>query len=794
MSGSPPPASAGAPAPRERSGRAATLVATGILLSRLAGLVRQHFLARYLGLSDAADAFNAAFRIPNFLQNLFGEGVLSASFIPVYARLRASGEEDEAARVASAVLSLLAVATSVLVLLGIAATPLLIAVIAPGFSGAKRELTITLVRILFPGAGLLVLSAWCLGVLNSHRRFLISYSAPIVWNIAIIAALVWRGGRVPEFDLAIVAAWASVVGSAAQLLVQVPTVLTLLHHFNVTWDTASANVRTIVSNFLPVFVGRGVVQISGYIDAVIASLLGTGALAALTNAQALYMLPVSLFGMSVSAAELPAMSSAVGEKGEVAEYLRSRLEGGLRRIAFLVIPSAMAFLALGRHSRGRALQIGTIHAGRLGVRVEHPRRLGRGAARVDARPTLRVDVLRAARHAHSASLRDRARRAHQRARIPVRDSAPEAARHRRALGRGGAHRVRGNRGMGGVRAAAPHAERAHRAHWLAGIAGRATLALGGGRGGRSVGREGARRPATGDSARGADDRAVRRGVFWRDRCAGHSRGAHDARATRATNAGVVEAVGASSAWRRMRTLERVRGYKRSRRATTVTRYLYIVPIEPAEQIALKLPHLPESPGVYLFKDASGVVLYVGKAKRLRSRVRSYFGADPLATAKTRVLVRQIADVETIVLPTEAHALVLEANLIKEYKPRFNIALRDDKSYPYIKVTINEPFPRVYVTRRLIDDGGRYFGPYTDVGAMRRALNVVKRIFTVRSCRYDMPKEMPERACLDYHIGRCKAPVHPAPDAGRVSGDDRRGAAVSRWSRGGGDEACARANG
>ena len=194
MSGLAPPASPGAPAgagvaaPRERSGRAATLVATGILLSRIAGLVRQHFLARYLGLSDAADAFNAAFRIPNFLQNLFGEGVLSASFIPVYARLRANGDEREATRVASAVLSLLAIATSLLVLLGIIATPVLIAVIAPGFAGAKRELTITLVRILFPGAGLLVLSAWCLGVLNSHRRFLLSYSAPIVWNIAIIAA------------------------------------------------------------------------------------------------------------------------------------------------------------------------------------------------------------------------------------------------------------------------------------------------------------------------------------------------------------------------------------------------------------------------------------------------------------------------------------------------------------------------------------------------------------------------------------------------------------------------------
>jgi putative peptidoglycan lipid II flippase len=346
MSGSPRPDSAAAPA-RERSGRAATLVATGILLSRIAGLVRQHFLARYLGLSDAADAFNAAFRIPNFLQNLFGEGVLSASFIPVYARLRASGDEEEATRVASAVLSLLAIATSLLVLVGIAATPVLIAVIAPGFAGAKRDLTITLVRILFPGAGLLVLSAWCLGVLNSHRRFLLSYSAPIVWNIAIIVALVMRGGRVAEFDLAIVAAWASVIGSAAQLLVQVPTVMTLLRDFRPRWDTVSANVRTVVGNFLPVFVGRGVVQISGYIDAVIASLLGTGALAALTNAQALYMLPVSLFGMSVSAAELPAMSSAMGEKAQVAEYLRARLDGGLRRIAFLVIPSAMAFLALG---------------------------------------------------------------------------------------------------------------------------------------------------------------------------------------------------------------------------------------------------------------------------------------------------------------------------------------------------------------------------------------------------------------------------------------------------------------
>ena len=176
-----------------------------------------------------------------------------------------------------------------------------------------------------------------------------------------------------------------------------------------------------------------------------------------------------------------------------------------------------------------------------------------------------------------------------------------------------------------------------------------------------------------------------------------------------------------------------------------------------ESVASKLPHLPDGPGVYLWKAVDGKILYVGKAKKLRSRVRSYFAQDHEASPRIRHLVNQIRDLETIVVPSEAHALILEANLIKEYRPRFNIALRDDKSYPYIKVTVQEAFPRVYVTRQLQNDGARYFGPYTDVGAMRRALNVVKRIFTVRSCNYDMPREMPERPCLDYFIKRCKAP-------------------------------------
>ena len=176
-----------------------------------------------------------------------------------------------------------------------------------------------------------------------------------------------------------------------------------------------------------------------------------------------------------------------------------------------------------------------------------------------------------------------------------------------------------------------------------------------------------------------------------------------------------------------------------------------------EAVLDKVGHLPDSPGVYLWKNGEGRVLYVGKAKRLRSRVRSYVASDHRESVKTRALMQQVVDVETIVVPTEAHALILEANLIKEYKPRFNVALRDDKSYPYIKVTVQEPFPRVYVTRQLLNDGARYFGPYTDVGLMRRSLAVVKRVFTVRSCNYDLPKQRPDRPCLDYAINKCKAP-------------------------------------
>jgi putative peptidoglycan lipid II flippase len=339
-----------------RTGRSAALVAIGILCSRLTGLVRQRVFAHYFGLqTDSADAFMAAFRIPNFLQNLFGEGALSASFIPVYAALLARGERQEATRVAGAVAALLSLITSALVLVGVMLTPLLIAVIAPGFTGAKRDLTIALVRILFPGAGLLVLSAWCLGILNSHHRFLLSYTAPVLWNVAMIVTLVVWGAHTPLPDLAVILAWGSVAGSALQFAVQVPVVAGLVPDLRLRFDM-SEHVRTTVRNFVPVFVSRGVVQISAYVDALLASLLPTGAVTGLANAQLLYTLPVSLFGMSVSAAELPAMSGAVGLDAQ--DVLRDRLNNGLRRIAFFVVPSAMAFLALGDVIAAALLQTG----------------------------------------------------------------------------------------------------------------------------------------------------------------------------------------------------------------------------------------------------------------------------------------------------------------------------------------------------------------------------------------------------------------------------------------------------
>jgi putative peptidoglycan lipid II flippase len=345
----------------QRTGGGALLVASGILVSRLFGLVRERVFAHYFGSSVAAAAFKAALRIPNFLQNLFGEGVLSASFIPVYSQLLGQGDREQARRVAGSVFGILSLVTSLLVALGVWLTPVFIDVIAPGFEGEGRALVILLVRILFPMTGLLVLSAWCLGVLNSHGQFFLSYAAPVIWNGAMIAAMTLFGRSAPE-ELAVYLAWGAVAGGALQFLVQLPNVLALLGGFRPSLSLAPEGVRQVVRSFGPVVGSRGVVQISAYVDTAFASLIAERALAALAYAQTLYLIPVSLFGMSISAAELPEMARATGWGGDVSAAVRGRIETGLGRIAFFVVPSAAAFLLLGDVVGAALLQTGRFTA------------------------------------------------------------------------------------------------------------------------------------------------------------------------------------------------------------------------------------------------------------------------------------------------------------------------------------------------------------------------------------------------------------------------------------------------
>jgi len=317
------------------------------------GLVRERVFAYYLGNSDAAGAFRAALRIPNLLQNLFGEGVLSASFIPVYAKLLAEGKKEEAGRAASTVLTLLVSVTALLAVIGITFSRPLIGILAPGFHGEVRELTIRMVTIMFPGTGLLVLSAWCLGVLNSHRKFFLSYVAPVLWNLAIIAILVGIGGYYlgnrpgAQKQLVIWVAWSTVIGAALQWGVQFPQALKLNGVFAFSLKTRLEPVQKIITRFMPAVVTRGVVQLSAYIDQVLASYLGPASVAAMAYAQTIYTLPVSLFGMAISSAALTEMSRTTGTKEEIIQALEARLTAGIRRIAFFVVPSAVAFVALG---------------------------------------------------------------------------------------------------------------------------------------------------------------------------------------------------------------------------------------------------------------------------------------------------------------------------------------------------------------------------------------------------------------------------------------------------------------
>ncbi len=358
--------------PPRRFAGGASRVASGIALSRMLGFLREMALAYFFGAGPHADVFRTALRGPNLLQNLLGEQTLSASFIPVYSRLLAAGRREEAGRFAGAIFGLLLATAGVLTLIGVLLAEPIVSLLAPGYLGdparvAAGELSIDrfplavrAVRIIFPMTGILVLSAWALGVLNSHRRFFISYMAPALWNAAIIAALFLVAGTLTERTvgpgasvfgpaeqsrLVIAACLGALVGGLLQFAVQVPWVLRSLQGFRLSLSVRVEGVREALRTFTPLLAGRGAVQISGYLDFFLASFLAAGAVAALGWAQSLYLLPIGLFGMSVAAAELPelARSSHAGSPEAMLERVRS----GFGQMTFLTVPSAVGFLVFG---------------------------------------------------------------------------------------------------------------------------------------------------------------------------------------------------------------------------------------------------------------------------------------------------------------------------------------------------------------------------------------------------------------------------------------------------------------
>jgi len=333
-----------------RKARAAFWVGAGIFLSRVSGFLRDAALAYYFGLSREADVWGVAIRTPNIVQNLMGEGTLSASFIPVYAGLLEEGKEEEAGRFAGAALGLLLVAAFSVALIGILLAPLYIRIIFHSWDPEKQALTVRLVRIIFPMTALMVVSAWALGILNSHRRFFVSYVAPVAWNATMIAALVTFGtvlgweaaGRNVELVTAL--SWGALVGGVLQVLVQLPWVIPVLKHFRLTLSRKVEGVPEAIRNLMPVVAARGVVNLSSLTDLWLASFLVEGAVAMMGRAQTLYLLPISLFGMAIAASELPELSRS---RLAVKDVLVPRVQGALDRLAFLLIPSALAYLFIG---------------------------------------------------------------------------------------------------------------------------------------------------------------------------------------------------------------------------------------------------------------------------------------------------------------------------------------------------------------------------------------------------------------------------------------------------------------
>ncbi len=328
---------------RSSTARSAVSVGGGILISRFTGFVRDIVIAYFFGTGIAAGAYAAALRIPNVIRNLLGEGALSAAFIPVYSALLESGDETSARRLARALLGFVILVAGLLSGLGVLLAPALTRIIVPGYGAEGTELTTTMVRILFPMAGTMIVAAWCLGVLNSHRRFFIPYVAPVAWNLAQIAGLV-IGSRLGWEPLIYVLAWSTLAGSVLQLAVQLPAARSLAGTLRPAIDRAWEPARKVIRNMMPVAASQAVFQISSLLDVFLVSLLLSPetALAGLYYAQRIAYLPLALFATSVAAASLPEMSRAAH-----ADALRSRLAEGFHNILFFVLPAAVVLLLFG---------------------------------------------------------------------------------------------------------------------------------------------------------------------------------------------------------------------------------------------------------------------------------------------------------------------------------------------------------------------------------------------------------------------------------------------------------------
>lgn len=324
--------------------RPALRVGAGIALSRLSGFLRDAVFAYFFGTGIAADAYAAALRIPNVLRNLLGEGALSASMIPVYSGLLQRGDDERARRLAGTLWSGLLLLAGTLSAIGIMAAPWLTALLVPGWEREATDLTLRLVRILFPMAGFMMLGGWCLGILNSHRRFFLAFAAPVLWNVTQIAAL-WVAAALGASSLILILAWATLAGGFLQFVVQLPLVVRLLRGLPWSFDWRAPAPRTVVRNFVPVVTSAGVYQVSSFLDVILASFVAHGAVSALYYAQRLYWLPLSLFGIAIAAAALPELSRDA--EAAARDLLRRRVAVGFRQVLFFVLPSAAAFLTFG---------------------------------------------------------------------------------------------------------------------------------------------------------------------------------------------------------------------------------------------------------------------------------------------------------------------------------------------------------------------------------------------------------------------------------------------------------------